>query len=294
MLLRRGFFLRLLSIALFALMAICVRMASREVPVGQVVTSRGLFSLVPLLAYAAWTGALMRGFRTRQPGIHLKRGLIGGTALYCGFVAYASLPLATATALNFLTPLFTVFLAALRLKERITLVVSAMLLLGLSGATLVIAPELTYVALEDSTVIGIICGLVGAVLSAWAYTIVKEMTATEPAAQIAIFFSAALILLALPSAALGWSVPTLNTTGLLIAAGLLGGAGHVAMTEAFARTSVSSLAVCDYSALLWAITADVVIEAKWPTSLTVIGAILIVTAAVAIPALGARRHRANR
>src|SRR3546814_10499747 len=56
-------------------------------------------------------------FRTERPMLHLFRGLLGTTAMFCSFYALTHLPLPDATAIGSANTLFMIVLAVLFLGE---------------------------------------------------------------------------------------------------------------------------------------------------------------------------------
>lgn len=77
-----GIALRLAATGLFAVMSLCVRLASFEAPVGQIVFYRSALALPPIVAYLFWRRQFPWGLRTRRPGGHLMRSLFGCTAMF--------------------------------------------------------------------------------------------------------------------------------------------------------------------------------------------------------------------
>jgi drug/metabolite transporter (DMT)-like permease len=285
-----GIYLRIVSIAFFSAMAICVRAAAQDAAVGQVVTFRGLFALFPLCIYAALRGDFGSLLETKRATAHFMRALVGGFALFLTFVAYANLPLAIATAIGFLTPVFSVLMAALVLRERPSPLIVVPLGLAIAGVGWIIPGTNEALAQVDPALIGVASGLLAAVLSAWAFAMIKDLTRTESPSQIAIFFSALLTALAAPTWMLGWPELSQTTWLLMVGAGILGGLGHVAMTEAFCRAPVASLAVYEFTALIWALLADIAIFAVWPDATALVGTALILAAAAMVPFLTAFRR----
>ena len=78
-----------------------------------------------------------------------------------------------------------------------------------------------------------------------------------------------------------WS-SLVSTLFLLIAAGLLGGMGHVFMMEAVARAPVSLLAGYEYTGIIWAFFFDAVLLGIHLDAWNVTGAGVIVLAALLV------------
>ncbi|AOO79690.1 DMT family transporter [Bosea vaviloviae] len=277
-----GIGLRLAATVLFSLMMLCVRLASIEAPVGQVVFYRSFVALLPIMLYLAWRGALPSGLKTKRPFGHLKRSLLGCVAMVLSFISLAHLPLANATALGFLAPLLVLPLAVLVLGERPGWLVGAAALLGFAGVGLMLAPAFQGPALDRGTLIGIGAGLGMALTTAASKVQVKTLTETEPAGTIAFYFALVCALAGLASLPFGW----VDARGLgllaLIGSGVFGGLAHIAMTEAVARAPVSVLAPFEYTAMLWALLFDLAIFSVTPQPLGLFGAAMIVAAAVVV------------
>jgi drug/metabolite transporter (DMT)-like permease len=277
-----GIVLRLIATLFFSLMSLSVRLASVEAPVGQIVFWRSAVALVPILAYLAWRGQLRHGLKTERPLGHLKRSLYGCAAMFFSFLSIAHLPLALATALSFLAPLIVVPMAIAILGERPGWFVGGATCLGFLGVALMLWPAMSGPELAVGTLIGVGAGLACAATTALAKTQIKRLTSTEAPAAIAFYFAIVCAACGLATLPFGWSEASRTALLALIASGLLGGLAHIAMTEAVARAPVSTLAPFEYTAMIWALLFDLIIFALWPGLISLLGALLIVTAAAGV------------
>ncbi len=282
-----GIVLRVVATLLFTLMALSVRLASVEAPTGQIVFWRSVVALVPIVLYLAWRGQLPGGLKTSRPMGHLLRSLLGGSAMFFSFISLAHLPLVMATALGFLAPLLVVPAAIMFLRERPGHVVIAASVAGFSGVLVMLwpamqGPLMEGTAFDRSTLIGMAAGIAMAVVTAAAKVQIKALTATEAPGAIAYYFAVICSVLGLLTLPFGWSSPNKTALLALMASGLFGGLAHIAMTEALARAPASTLAPFEYTGLIWAVFFDVAIFAVLPTSLGLLGAAMIVVAAMAV------------
>ncbi len=277
-----GIALRLAATALFSGMSLCVRLASFEAPVGQIVFWRSAVALVPIVIYLTLRRQFPHGLKTSRPWGHLKRSLFGCAAMVFSFISLASLPLANATALSFLAPLLVVPLAVVALGERPGWLVVGAACLGFLGVALMLAPAFRGPALDRESVIGIAAGLAMALTTAAAKVQIKTLTATEPAGTIAFYFALVCALCGLASAPFGWAPAQGAALLALLGSGLFGGLAHIAMTEAVARAPVSVLAPFEYTAMLWALLFDFVIFSLVPQPIGLLGALAIVVAAAIV------------
>jgi drug/metabolite transporter (DMT)-like permease len=81
----------------------------------QIAFARAFFALIALLPFLLRDGAA--AFRTDYPLTHLARALCGAGAMTAGFYALSELPLALVTAIGFTSPLFSIVLSVLVLRE---------------------------------------------------------------------------------------------------------------------------------------------------------------------------------
>ena len=87
----RGIGLKVLSVSIFTMMAICIKAAAPEVPPGQAVFFRSTIAIPVILAWLVWQRNLAHGLDTRNPMGHVWRGLVGTTAMGLGFTALITL-----------------------------------------------------------------------------------------------------------------------------------------------------------------------------------------------------------
>lgn len=252
----RGIALRLLSGVLFTGMTICVKALSDAVPTGQIVFYRSAFALIPLVIFLWWRGELPGGLATRRPLGHLVRSAFGAAAMFTSFAAIARLPLAEAILLSNLYPVLMTFGAIAVLSERPTRRRMAGLAFGLAGVVAMVWPDLGGAA-NAARLSGYALGLATAALSAAALVMVRSLARSgENPGAIAIYFVLVSMVGGLLSLPLGWAATDARELALLILAGLLGGAAHIAMALAFRVAEASRLAPFEYVTLLWAVMAD--------------------------------------
>jgi len=137
----RGFLYMAESAFAFAVMGALVKRAGQRLPVGEIVLARGLVSLALCLVTLRRAGVDPFGVRR---GRLFVRGLIGAAGLACVFYAVTRLPLAEATVIQYLHPVFTAALAAWLLRERAGTGVLLSLALGVVGVLVVARPAALF------------------------------------------------------------------------------------------------------------------------------------------------------
>ncbi len=296
----RGIGLKVLSVIVFTMMAICIKSAAPHVPSGEAVFFRSFFAIPVIFAWLAWEHKLRHGLETRHPLGHLWRGLVGTSSMGLGFTALGLLPLPEATALGYAAPLLTVIFAAMFLGEQVRAFRLTAVFVGLIGVVIVLLPNLTVTKGGASPLqaLGAMAALVGAVFAALAQVFVRKLIHTEPTATIVFYFSVTASALSLVTVAFGWVVPSPREAMLLIGAGLLGGVGQILLTESYRHAETGVIAPFEYVSMLLALVFGYLIFDEIPTAPMLTGAALIVAAGLFIIArerrLGIQRAGARK
>lgn len=284
----RGILLKLASVAVFAVMSACIKAARAEAPAGETVFFRAAIALVPVLAYAWWTGHLRDAVATRNLRGHAWRGGIGCSAMALSFAALGLLPLPEVIAIGFASPLIATALAVVLLGETVRLYRWSAVVVGLAGVGLMVWPRLTVVreggldALADGAALGALAMLVAAGLMALAQIHVRWLTRTEPTLAIVFWFHVTCSGLSLLTLPFGWVFPSGAVAGLLIAAGLLGGVAQILVTESYRHADASTIAPFDYSAMLYGLLIGWVVFDEVPPPLVLAGAGVVIAAGLMI------------
>lgn len=281
-----GIVLRVLSGALFTGMLVCIKAVSDEVPVGQSIFFRSLFALFPIVIFLMIRREFPEALATRRPLGHLLRSGLGAAAMFFSFSAVAFLPVAEATLLIQLAPVFMAIGGVLLLGEKFSFYRAGAVVLALAGMAVLVIPGLN--AEGGGRLLGYVLGTLGALLTAGALLTVRRISRTETAGSIAFYFIVVAALAGLATLPLGWASLSHTQFGLLVLSGLFGGAGHIAMTLAFRYAEVSRLAPFEYVALVWPVIADWVLFGI-PVSSGFLLALPLMLSGVALAAMEGRQ-----
>lgn len=288
---------KLISALLFALMSALVRWLGDVAPVGQMVFFRSAFAIVPVVVVYAWRREL--SVRTARPLGHIGRGSISICGMFSNFAALTRLPLVEVTAIQFASPLMTVALAALILKERVRIYRWSAVAVGFAGVIVMLAPHLDVGVMAGAGAAVATVGAMFAILSALcnAGTVVqtRRLTQTETTSSIVFYFSLICALAGLATMPLGWHAPTWPELAALISLGLLGGLAHIFLTESYRYASASLLAPFDYTAMLWAFVLGYLMFEEVPSASVYVGSVVVTGAGLYViwreRQLGLRRKR---
>jgi drug/metabolite transporter (DMT)-like permease len=203
----------LLASFLFGVMAVCVRVAARELPALQIAFFRFSGSLVVLLA--ATRGRELKP-RPGTLGHLILRGLVGAVAISLYFVGIRHAGAGLATLVQNTYPVFATFFAWFFLAEPVSWRSFAALAMSLSGVAVVVGPELR---LDAEIAFGALASLAAATLSGGAVVAARNLRFTESASLITTYFMAVGALVCAPS--LLYGVPAPSSGALLALCGVV-------------------------------------------------------------------------
>ncbi len=278
--------------ALFAVMGVCVKLASAQYSAGEIVLYRSLVGLVLMAAVVQLRGI---GWRTQVPVMHFWRSLSGTVALCMWFYAIGGLPLATAMTLNYMS---SVWIALFLLGGAILLApdgdrsnpidarLVAAVLAGFAGVALVLRPTIEQHQLWHGVV-----GLGSGLLAATAYLQVTALGRVgEPGARVVLYFSLAGVVFGAGFALLGggFSAHTLRGAALLLAIGLLATLAQWMMTRAYGSGATLGIASLQYLGIAFSFLLGMLVFDERLTLASAAGIVLIVAAGVAATLLRGR------
>lgn len=241
---------------------------------------RCAFGLLAVLPFMLHAGPAV--FRTDRPLLHLFRGLLGTTAMFCGFYAVTHLPLADATAISFANSLFMIVLAVLFLGETVRWRRWSATAVGFVGVLVMVGPG------GHGLDLPVAAALFGTLCVATVSVVIKKLSQTE--APVSILFSFSIVSTAASAvpAVFVWQTPTLEEWVLLLLIGAIGTAAQSCGIRGFRCGEATAVAPFDYTRLLFAGLFGYMLFGDVPTPQTLMGAGLIVASTLYI----ARREAA--
>jgi len=201
--------------------------------------------------------------------------------MFLNFTAIASLSNSAATALSYLSPIFSYIAGVIFLKERNSSRIILCILVGFFGVVLFLEPGLSVQGAFRDPLLGVACGVGFAIVTSAIRAKTKALTFNVSPIVIPVVFSVVGLLLSLLS--LSVAGEPLRSVQLfpLLAIGLLGGLAQIASIEAVKRAPISRLAPFEYLGLPLALLIDVIFLVPGILLQEIIGAILIGLAALA-------------
>ncbi len=273
----------LLSAMGFALMSACVKEVSGlGIPVFEIVAARAIVS--GIISYADLKRKKLSVWGNNKP-LLIARGTVGAFTLMFVYYAVTTLPLAEATVLQYLHPVFTAILAVFFLKEIIQRSTMACIAFSLLGLFIIIQPNLQLGALPvgnevEYPWISIGAGILGAFGSAVAYILVKKLTKTDDSSVIIFYFPLVAFPISMIMLGSDFVVPSLSAVGLLILIGIFTQMGQVGLTKAFNCADANKASAYAYVQILFSVLIGWVYFNEVPIITTLIGGGLIMVGAL--------------
>jgi S-adenosylmethionine uptake transporter len=209
----------------------------------------------------------------------LLRGVLTVVTASMFFAALGRLPLVEVIALSFIAPILMALLGRIFLKEAVGRSVVAGLALGTAGLLVMVALPLWQVRHEAIDATGILLVMGANLTYATGMVLLRARAAKDPLPVIVLLQNWVPALLIAPVAAATWTTPAPIHWAMFATIGVLGAAGHVLLTWAFARATAARIGVVEYTVIVWAAIIGYVFFAEVPGLATLGGAVLIVLGA---------------
>ena len=273
----------LCAVVLFSLSDVLAKLLRQSLPAVEIAWLR----YIVFVAFGTFLAGRNRfaGLRPRRPVLQGLRGLglVGSAVLFISGLGY--LPVAEATAINFISPAFITALSIPFLGEVVGFRRWAAVLAGLGGVLIVIGPGGGAVGGGVPRV----CGPGAAALQAaaaypllsalcWAATIIitRRMGATDRT-QTTLFWSALTGLAALTVLVpFGFVLPTPGQAGIALALGVCASVGQYLVIIAYRLVPASTLAPFSYAQILSSTGLGYLVFGAVPDRATLIGAAIVI------------------
>ncbi len=233
--------------------------------------------MAPLVVYALAIRAPGRGLlRSRRPVLQLARSGLLVLSISMLFIGLTYLPIAEATAISFISPLFIVALSVPLLGERVGLHRWIAVSIGLVGVLVIIRPGGGLVHWA------VVMPLISAVAFALYQIATRVLAASDPV-FVTLFYTGAggffWTCLLVPFV---WTAPTVTEWIGFFFIGALGAAAHLCLIKAFELAQASLLASFNYSKMVWATLAGYLVFGDFPSLNTLSGCALIIVSGLYI------------
>lgn len=242
---------------------------SQTYPVGQIISLRNVFVLIPIIL-VAWRTNSFAKLRVHSWAGQSLRALFHALAAALFVASVSLLPLADVHAIGFSGPIFIAALAPWLLGEHIGWRRWCAILVGFGGVLIMLRP--TGASFQ-------LIGLVplAATLSASLRDIVtRRMSRTETSLSMLFFSSLAVIIVGLATLPIGWKPLTWTSLWLFALNGLVNGSAHFLIIESYRHAEAAVVSPFKYSTLIWATLFGYLLWGHLPDQWIVIGTLPVI------------------
>lgn len=267
-------------------------------PLHEIVFARASIGLFLCLILVAFEGGY-KILRTDRPFMHALRGMMIVTAYMTFFLAIAAIPLADATALFFVAPLFITVLSIPILGETVGMRRLIAVVIGFAGVLVMLQPGSSMMENASGTVVALL-----PVVAAFAYALTQILTrklgiSSKPSA-LAVYIQLAFVIVSLafwiatgdgrfaegvsnPSLELllrAWRWPDSQDIWLLGLLGVISAVASYTLSAAYKLANAATIAPFEYVELPMAIFWGWLFWGEFPGPLTGAGIALIAGAGI--------------
>jgi len=269
-------FLISVAVAMFALLDTMSKWLTQHYPVTTVLWTRYFFhTLLVVVALAPRHGTAL--FRTGRPGVQVVRGmlLVSTSILFVTAIKY--MPIAEATAIQFVSPLLVTLMAVLFLGEKVELSRWLAILAGFSGVLIIIRPGSGVFTWASLLALGT------AIMFASYQILTRHFAGRESPYSLIFYPGIVSLLLLTPTLSFAWKAPqSLAHLGLLALGGIIGGCSHLILIRAYEHAPASRLAPFSYMQLVWVTLGGYVVFGHLPDFWSFVGIAILMASGLYI------------
>ncbi|WP_164658222.1 DMT family transporter [Tropicibacter sp. Alg240-R139] len=209
-------------------------------------------------------------------GIHIGRTTFGWTGVTLMFASVAYIPMADATAISFLNPVFAMVLAIPLLGERVGPWRWGAAIVALFGALILLRPT------PDSFQPAALLAFGAALVMGMELIFIKKLASRESPFQILLVNNTMGLAIATVAVIPVWQMPTVAQWAALAGVGVLMACAQTFFVNAMARADASFVAPFSYATLIFAAVYDFVGFDVIPDRVSLIGAAIILSGALVL------------
>lgn len=263
----------------FSAMSLFVKIAGVRLPSMEIVLVRGVITL--LLSWALVRRAGLHPLGNRR-GMLLLRGALGAAALICFYFSIVHLPLAEATVIQYMNPVFAALLAAVLIRERLGVREIVAIVASLIGVALIARPSFLFADAPAVNPVHIAIALGGAVFSGTAYVTVRMLRGADDALVIVLYFPLVTVPVALPFAVAQWVPPTPFEWLVMLGIGITTQIAQVYMTRGLQLEPTGRATAIGYLQIVFAAMWGALLLGERIDAWSALGAIVIVAGTLLI------------
>ena len=284
-----GISLCVFGLFLFSVQDVIIKSFSDTYSVLQIVVTRGLVAMVPILIAVVVTSG-WRGTVAYKPRLLLLKGVLGFFSYLAYYMAIAALPLAEVVTIVFSAPIFVTVLSAMLLKEPVGGRRWSAVLVGFLAIVIVVGPSgnfghlaalLALLAAFTYACSILLTRFIGPNDRPWTitlYAMLAFLIGSSIASVLVFSFGGALVTdnPSLQFVLRPWVVPKLEDCLLMVFLGLNAAVGFYCLIKAYWVSPASTVAPFEYTYIIWAVLFGYLIWSEIPRATTLFGVALLI------------------
>lgn len=249
----------------------------------QISHGRFLFAFVVIVSAV---GILRPQLRRPHWGLHIGRTSFGWLGITLMFASVAFIPIADATAISFLNPVFAMVFAIPFLKEGVGPWRWLAAAVSLAGALILLRPT------PDSFQPAALLALAAAAVIGMELIFIKKLSGKEIPIQILLVNNSMGLAIASVAVVFVWQMPNPAQWAALIGIGVLMACAQACFVNGMARADASFVAPISYATLIFAAIYDLAVFRVVPDPVSIIGSSIIIAGALILVWREARQRQA--
>lgn len=269
----RGIALILCASAFAVMSSSFTKILASDFPSFQISFTRSCVTLLCLIPFIVRNQ--FRGLWPARPGLMALRSFNAAAIIMLNVYAVGALPLVDFTAIGFTTPVFVIILSVLIFRQTPELGRTIATLIGFAGVLMIVRPTGTLS-------VAMLAAFGGALCMGFGVLLIRLLSRTESQLRLLLWSNAVVVfLLAVPVLSM-WVEPTPVQWGMFLASGLTGTLAQACILLGYEYGEPMVVAPFDYSRIILAVAAGLLLFAEIPDLYTFAGAALVISAGVYI------------
>jgi len=290
-----GIALCVFGLFLFSLQDVIIKSFSDTYSVLQIVFTRGVVAMVPILIAVVVTSG-WRGVLACKPRLLLLKGFLGFVSYLLYYLAIAALPWVEVVTIVFSAPIFVTVLSAILLKEPVGVRRWSAVLVGFLAIVIVVGPS------GDFGHLATLLALLAAFTYACSILITRIIGPNDPPWTITLYSMLAFLIGSTIASALvfafgglfitenpslqfllrPWVVPGFVDCLLMLFLGVNAAVGFYCLVKAYWISPASVVAPFEYTYIIWAVLFGYLIWSEIPRATSVVGVALLIACSIYI------------
>ena len=250
--------------------------------VGQIVALRHISSVIVILLYAGFVSG-WSALRIVNKRGQAARACVFVVSTMLIILSVALLPLATATAIVFASPIFVLAFAGPLFGESVGVRRWTAVLVGFIGVLVIIRPG--GAAFNWYLLVPVLA----AAASGLRDNITRWLSQTEHPLAILFWSTVTVVIASSTSAYFGWKPVDLISGSWLVVLGIINTVAHFMMINALRLGDASLVTPFRYTGIVWAVLLSIAVWGEYPDLWTIAGSLIIIVSGIYIVERGERK-----